>query len=180
MPARRAAAFCAVAVSGCLAMGVAGCSPARPPVADITSQATPAAPPAVAPSTTAAAPAATPAPARTAKWTALEAGDCLQGLPPTDPAVVTVALVDCAAPHRAEVFLRAKVPVNAAVTDTANGECEAGFAAYTGMPQVGSPYTIVYLIDSEQDRTFNNPYPSSVICLLQGVDGGWLTGSARR
>lgn len=152
---------------------IAACSPAPRPAVDATAPQAPAGTPAPAP------PAGTPT-ARTTTWTALQAGDCLQGLPPTDPAVVTVALVDCTAPHRAEVFLRAKVPVNAAVTDTANAECETGFAQYTGAAAAGSPYTIVYLIDSEQDRTDNNPYPSSVICLLQGAEGQWLTGSARR
>ena len=42
---------------------------------------------------------------RTAKWTALQAGDCLADAPPTDPAVVTVTLVDCSTPHLAETYL---------------------------------------------------------------------------
>lgn len=126
------------------------------------------------------APAPSPSPARTAKWTALQEGDCLQGLPPTDPAVVDVALVQCSQPHRAEVFLRAKILVNTALSETAGKLCGNGFADYTGGPVAGSPYTVVYLIDSEQDRTSNNPYPSSVICLLQDSDGRWLTDSARR
>jgi hypothetical protein len=43
-----------------------------------------------------------------------------------------------------------------------------------------SPYTITYLIDSEQDRTSNNPYPSTVICLLAGAQGQSFTESAQR
>ncbi|MCE9514832.1 MAG: hypothetical protein K8R24_02635 [Mycobacterium sp.] len=118
-------------------------------------------------------------PARIAKWFELQPGDCLAGPPPTDPAVVEVTLVDCATPHLAETFLRAEIPVNAAVGETGNAQCEAGFTPYTGMALTASPYTIAYLIDSEQDRTTNNPFPSTVICLLQGAQGQSLTGSAR-
>ena len=39
---------------------------------------------------------------------------------------------------------------------------------------------MTYLIDSNQDRTSNNPLPSTVICLLQSANGHPLTGSARR
>jgi hypothetical protein len=118
-------------------------------------------------------------PARIAKWFELQPGDCLAGPPPTDPAVVEVTLVDCATPHLAETFLRAEIPVNAAVGETGNTQCEAGFTPYTGIALTGSPYAIAYLIDSEQDRTTNNPFPSTVICLLQGAQGQSLIGSAR-
>ena len=124
--------------------------------------------------------AAAPIQSRTARWVDLAAGDCLADQPPTDPAVVTVTVVDCAAPHLAETFLRADIPVDTAVTEVANQRCDAGFAAYTGRPVGGSDMTITYLIDSEQDRTSNNPYPSTVICLLQSGDGQPMTGSARR
>jgi hypothetical protein len=50
----------------------------------------------------------------------------------------------------------------------------------TGGPSAGSPFAVTYLIDSEQDRTFNNPLPSTVICLLQDPGGQTLIGSARR
>lgn len=118
-------------------------------------------------------------PARIAKWFELQPGDCLAGPPPTDPAVVDVTIVDCATPHLAETFLRAEIPVNAAIGETGNAQCEAGFTPYTGVSLAGSPYAIAYLIDSEQDRTTNNPFPSTVICLLQGAQGQSLTGSAR-
>jgi hypothetical protein len=52
--------------------------------------------------------------------------------------------------------------------------------SFTGRASAGSPYTITYMIDSDQDRTFNNPLPSTVICLLQGAQGQSLTGSAHR
>ena len=121
---------------------------------------------------------ATKAP-RTEKWIALQVGDCLADAPPTDPAVVMVTLVDCSQPHLAEAFVRAPIPVDAALEGTANAQCEAGFVAYTGLASAGGPYTITYMIDSDQDRTFNNPLPSTVICLLQGAQGQSLTGSAR-
>ena len=127
------------------------------------------------PSATAVAAPVAPA-SRTVKWVDLQAGDCLADPPPSDPSVVMVTVVDCAGPHLAETFLRAPVPVNDALSDVGNRECGAGLAKYTG----GGPYTISYLIDSEQDRTSNNPYPTTVICLLQGAGGQTLTGSARR
>lgn len=112
------------------------------------------------------------------KWVDLQAGDCLADPPPTDPSVVTVTVVDCASAHQAEVYLRAAVPVNAAVADVGNQQCQTGLSQYTGRSAGASPFTITYLIDSEQDRTSNNPYPSTVICLLQGASGQSLTGSA--
>ncbi len=148
--------------------------------------AAPAPAPAPAPttSTAAASPTTSAAPAppqpRTARWVDLAVGDCLAEPPPTDPAVVIVTVVDCSGPHQAETFLRAGIPVDAAVTDVANQRCDAGFTAYTGRPVAGSATTITYLIDSEQDRTSNNPYPSTVICLLQSANGQPMTGSARR
>lgn len=116
---------------------------------------------------------------RTEKWINLQVGDCLADAPPTDPAVVMVTLVDCSQPHLAETFVRAPIPVDAALEGTATTQCEAGFVQYTGRASAGSPYTITYMIDSDQDRTFNNPLPSTVICLLQGAQGQSLTGSAR-
>jgi len=118
--------------------------------------------------------------ARVEKWIDLKAGDCLAAPPSDDPAEVTVTVVDCATPHLAEAYLRADIPVDAAVTNNANQQCQAGFTQYTGLTQNGSQYTISYLIDSEQDRTSNNPLPSTVICLLQGAQGQSFTASAHR
>ena len=117
---------------------------------------------------------------RIKRWIDLEAGDCLAAPPPTDPGVVTVAIADCATAHSAEVFLRAPVAVNKAIVDVANRECNAGFATYTGQSVDGSPFTLAYLIDSNQNRTSSNPEPSTVICLLQAANGRPPTGSARR
>lgn len=139
--------------------------------------ATSATPPAT---TLATAPVAPTIPARIEKWIDLKAGDCLAGLPSADPAVLTVTVVDCATPHLAEVYLRAAIPVEAAVTGTTDQQCQAGVTQYTGAPLTGSPYTIFYLIDSEQDRTSNNPLPSTVICLLQGAQGQSFSTSAHR
>lgn len=124
--------------------------------------------------------AAAPAPQpKTVKWVELQAGDCLADPPPDDPTVVLVTVVDCAQPHLAETYLRAPIPVNAALADVATGECATGLQHYTGAGPGTAPYTTTYLIDSEQDRTSDNPYPSTVICLLEGIDGKPLTGSAR-
>jgi len=130
--------------------------------------------------TLATAPVAPTIPARIEKWIDLKAGDCLAGLPSADPAVLTVTVVDCATPHLAEVYLRAAIPVEAAVTGTTDQQCQAGVTQYTGAPLTDSPYTIFYLIDSEQDRTSNNPLPSTVICLLQGAQGQSFSTSAHR
>ena len=124
-----------------------------------------------------AAPPAPPGP-RTEKWVNLQVGDCLADPPPSDPSVVTITVVGCGSAHAAEVYLRAAVEVNAAVDDVANRDCARGLAQYTGGS--GSPYATTYLIDSEQDRTSNNPMPSTVICLLQDRGGAPLTASARR
>lgn len=127
--------------------------------------------------TPAAAPASQP---RTVKWVDLKAGDCLADPPPADPAVVTVPLVDCGQPHLAEAYLRAPIPVNAALADVATSQCATGFQQYTGTAPGAAKYTYTYLIDSDQDRTSDNPYPSTVICLLQSANGQPLNGSAHR
>jgi len=114
--------------------------------------------------------------ARQAKWVDLQVGDCLSTPPPTDPSAVEVTLVDCAAPHIAEVFLRANVAVNDAIAGVADQRCAAGLAQYTGQ---NSRYTSTYLIDSNMDRTGHTPLPSTVICLLQSATGGSLDGSAK-
>ena len=93
--------------------------------------------------------------------------------------MVTVTVVDCGAPHLAEAYLRANIPVDAALSDTANAQCNAGLIRYTGLATGSSPYAVTYLIDSDQDRTSNNPYPSTIICLLQNANGQALAGSAK-
>ena len=155
---------------------VAGCAPtAEPPTAPTT----------VAPSTEAPANATTttePAPpaARTANWYDLGIGDCLADPPPVDPTVVTVTVVDCSSPHRAEVYLRAPMAVNTAVADVVGRTCGQGLADYTGHTVDDGTYATTYLIDSNQNRTSSNPTPSTVICLLEAPGGGPLMSSARR
>jgi hypothetical protein len=117
---------------------------------------------------------------RSEKWIDLQVGDCLAGLPSNDPSVVTVTVVDCAKTHAAEVYLRSPQAVNAAVADVANQECASGFSQYTGQSVEGSPFAVTYLIDSNQDRTADNPTPSTVICLLHAADGQPMSRSARR
>ncbi|MCV7161665.1 hypothetical protein [Mycolicibacterium brisbanense] len=138
-----------------------------------------------APSMHTAAPAAPPSAAAVARqqskpWVDLQAGDCLVDMPPTDPSVVMVTTVDCATPHRAEAFYRGDVAVNDAVAGVADQACASGLVSYTGHPAAGSSLSVTYLIDSRQDRTSNNPEPSSVICVLYAADGTALSGSARR
>jgi hypothetical protein len=125
---------------------------------------------------------AAPAPAgsRTVKWIDLQVGECVTDLPPADLSRVTVNVVDCATAHLAEVYLRAPMTVDTAIANVANKDCNAGFAPYTGQSVAGSPFSITFLIDSNQDRTGANPTPSTLICLLQGASGQPLTGSARR
>ena len=110
----------------------------------------------------------------------MKPGQCLAAPPPTDPAVVIVDIVDCAKPHSAEVFLRVSIPVDAAVTGTAEAQCANGLTRYAGISSAAGQYSVTYLIDSDQDRTSNNPLPSTLICLLQGAQGQPLTGSAHR
>ena len=152
MRARRVHALCGVAASALLAA-----------CATVTATAAPA-----------------PADSRTVKWIDLQVGDCLTDLPPADMSRVTVIVVDCATAHLAEVYLRAPMAVDAAVANVANKDCNAGFAPYTGRSVDGSPFSITFLIDSNQDRTGANSTPSTVICLLQAANGQSLTGSAHR
>lgn len=158
---------------------VAGCS-AKQPSTSTNTVSTAASTPSTAVASATPTPAESTKAARVEKWIDLKAGDCLAAPPSDDPAEVTVTVVDCATTHLAEAYLRADIPVDAAVTTTANQQCGAGFTQYTGLTVNGSQYTISYLIDSEQDRTSNNPLPSTVICLLQGAQGQSFTGSARR
>ena len=129
--------------------------------------------------TTVAAPPATRSP-HTEKWIDLQLGDCLAELPPSDPSVVTVSVVDCSTAHAAEVYLRGPMAVNAAVADVANQQCAVGFSQYTGRSVGSSSFAVTYLIDSNQDRTSDNAAPSTVICLLHAADGQPLTKSEKR
>jgi hypothetical protein len=128
--------------------------------------------------TTSPAPSVTVEP-RTKNWFDLDVGDCLADLPKVDLGEVSVNVVDCTSPHAGEVFARAPVEVNAAIADVADQQCGAGIAEYTGRP-AGGAFTVTYLIDSNQDRTADNPLPSTVICVLQADDGQQLSASARR
>lgn len=125
-------------------------------------------------------PAAPTGRARTEKWIELAVGECLADPPPSDPGVVTVEVVDCAQPHAAEVYARVPVAVNTAIAEVANRDCAAGLADYAGHTAATDDLRTGYLIDSNQDRTDNNPQPSTIICLLQGPGDGPLIGSVRR
>ena len=160
-----------VAVAGMVLSALTGCGGTSYTTPTLTTTNRPT----TATTTTVSAAPATPQ-ARTVKWVDLKAGDCLADPPPADPALVTVDVVNCAQTHLAETYLRAPIPVNAALGDVATSACATGLVQYSGGV---SNYTTTYLIDSDQDRTSDNPYPSTVICLLESADGKSLTGSAR-
>lgn len=124
--------------------------------------------------------AASPRDPQIEKWIDLQVGQCVSDLPPPDLSRVTVTVVDCAAAHLAEVYLRAPMAVDTAIATVANRDCAAGLTPYTGQPVDRGPFAISYVIDSNQDRTGANPTPSTVICLLQAANGQPLIGSARR
>lgn len=122
------------------------------------------------------APAAPPVPPpplvpRTKEWFALDVGDCVTAIPAVDIGQVDASVVDCATPHLAEVYLRKPTAVDAAVAEVANQTCKAGLP--------GGPFVATYLIDSNQDRTSDNPLPSTIICLLEAADGRELTAPER-
>ena len=157
------------------ALVVSACGPSEAPQAP-TSTSTPSV--AATPTSTATVvPTAPPGP-RTAKWVDLVVGDCIADVPAVELGEVTVSMVDCSTPHRAEVYLLAPIAVNAAIADVANQVCAAGLPTYTERPE--DAFSVTYLIDSRQDRTSNNPLPSTVICLLQSSDGQPLTGTVRQ
>jgi len=149
-----------------------GC--ATPPEATDATSSAPADSP--TPSTSQAIPPPAPA-AVTKQWVDLTVGECIAEVPAVDVGVATVSVVDCATPHRAEVYLLAPVAVDAAIADVGDQACTAGVDAYTGGGR--GDLSITYLIDSKQDRTGAIPLPSTVICLLQGAEGAPLTASVR-
>ncbi|MCV7125948.1 hypothetical protein [Mycobacterium lacus] len=178
MRGRSCRALCGLALCGLATTAALGACAAN----GVHSGAVPATtkPTTAAATATAATPTSAPATqgARTSKWIDLQAGQCVADLPPADLSRVTVTIVDCATAHLAEVYLRAPMAVDTAIAAFANRDCTAGFASYTGQSVDGSPYSVTYLIDSNQDRTGANPAPSTVICLLQAANGQLLTGSA--
>ena len=169
----RRASRAALAAVALLAVPAGGCGAQRP-AAPVPPEAVASTVPSTVPSrvATAAAPVIK-------RWVDLQPGDCLAAPPSSDPAEVMVSVVDCASAHRAETFLRADIPVNAALDDVASQRCDAGLAQYIGRAP-GGDYAVSYLIDSVQDRTSNNPFPSTVICLVQKASGDPMIGSARR
>jgi hypothetical protein len=141
------------------------------------------APPSQATTTTAAAaPPPVPGP-RSEKWIDLDVGNCLADVPQVDLGEVDVTVVDCAEVHKAEVYFRGPLTVNAAIPDVANSKCATELPKYTGQGD-STRYSVTYLVDSNQDRTTIaptvGPAPSTVICLLEDPTGQPLTGSARR
>lgn len=110
-------------------------------------------------------------------WVDLTVGECVADVPAVDVGESTVSVVDCAAPHRAEVYLLAPVAVDAALADVGDQACAAGVDAYTGGRR---DLAVTYLIDSKQDRTGAIRLPSTVICMLQSATGAPLTAPVAR
>lgn len=167
----------ALLLAGALAASLAGCNTQSTPSAQETTP---------EPSTTISSPppaAAAPAPpavtATETRWVDLQPGQCLAEAPPEDPAVVMVAVVDCAGPHAAEVFHRTGLAVNTALAEVADQACSAGLASYTGGTG-GAGYAVTYLIDSDQNRRADVAEPSTLICVLSDPGGATLTGSKAR
>lgn len=104
----------------------------------------------------------------------------MAAVPAVDIGEVSTAVVDCVSPHQAEVYLREPTAVDTAVADVADEVCTAGLPTYAGTQAADRPLVATYLIDSNQDRTDNNPLPSTIICLLQSAGGDTLSGSAHR
>lgn len=123
------------------------------------------------------APVAAPPATGTKNWFDLDVGDCVAAVPAVEIGEVDTPVVDCAGPHQAEVYLRAPTAVNTAIADVANDVCTDGLPAYIGDLGPDGLLMATYLIDSNQDRTDDNPMPSTIICLLQAAGGGELTGS---
>ncbi len=171
-PSSRAATLCAAL--GALALLVSCASKDSDGTPAATSQVSEAS---TAPSTIVLSP--TPAGPQSKNWFDLKVGDCLTEIPAVDTGVVTTPVVDCATPHLAEVFLLAPLAVNTAINQVAMEKCGKGFVDYTGQPFVGGPFAVTYLIDSNQDRTADNPTPSTAICFLRNANGEPLTESER-
>ncbi|MBX7431551.1 hypothetical protein JDV09_05440 [Mycobacterium sp. Y57] len=113
--------------------------------------------------------------ARTKNWFDLDVGDCVAEIPAVEVGEVSATVVDCTTPHLAEVYLREPTAVDTAIADVANRVCGSALADYPA-----GEYVPAYLIDSNQDRTSDNPLPSTIICLLQASGGGQLDAPARR
>src|SRR5689334_2706953 len=82
-----------------------------------------------------------PRPATQKNWFDLQVGDCLGAVPQVDLGEVTVPVVDCTTAHRAEVYLRVPVEVDAATAGIADQKCGAGVVDYTGRPPGDRQFT---------------------------------------
>jgi stage V sporulation protein SpoVS len=171
-PNSRTATLCAALAALALLSSCASRDPGAKPAPPASTSA------AATTTTTGAVPSAAADP-QAKNWFDLKVGDCLTEIPAIDAGAITATVVDCTTPHQAEVYLLAPLAVNTAVDEIASEKCAEGFVAYTGQAFNGSPLVVTYLIDSNQDRTANNPTPSTAICFLQAANGGPLTKSAR-
>ena len=124
--------------------------------------------------------AAAPAPpeAQAKNWFDLDVGDCLATSRRVDLGEVTVGGRRLCTTPSGGGLSSAPVEVNAAIADVADQQCAAAVSGYTGAAPAAVSFVVTYLIDSNQDRTSDNPLPSTVICLLQA--GGRKTADRVR
>lgn len=93
--------------------------------------------------------------------------------------IVTVTMVSCTAATRSRFTPPWAGAGDAAGTSVADRGYATQFTRYTGQSEATSLFTVTYLVDSDRDRTVDNPEPSTVVYLLQAASGQPPTESAR-
>ena len=115
----------------------------------------------------------------------LKVGDCFNYANTTDANGDSVNLpstVDCAKPHSDEVFSvfdypnASAFPGYEAIGALRQTQCEADFTGYVGVTWDKSSYSIAYESPDEQGWASGD---HAIHCLLEDLNGGQLTGSAR-
>jgi len=118
---------------------------------------------------------------------ALKVGDCVNHTNTTDAdgnAIDSTVVVACSQPHEEEVFsvfaypnATSAFPGYEAIGALEQTRCEADFADYVGVSwDQSDAYTINYVGPTEQDWAAGD---HAIVCTLDDVNGGKLTGSAK-
>jgi hypothetical protein len=157
--------------------------PTSTPIVSATSTSTGAPTPTPTPSAEAVAPASGPLAAGPRPWTELRGGECLD--PFGSPWDETFTVVDCAAPHAAQLIARASLnpdpaagyPGEAAITSQLNLACTAptvlDFAAASAYPDV--QWQAAYPVSAEQWVAGVREYS----CFISRSSGEALSGSVQ-
>jgi hypothetical protein len=167
---------------------VAGCGQSGDTTAGGTQLPAATAPPSTAGSTTTTkAAGATGGTGGTVRWENLDAGQCVASWSGGGN-ITTVQVVDCTAPHAAEVFWTG--PVDTAggalrgADAAAEGRCRAAFPDYTDADPDGGPFRISWLTAAPPKPGESPGLPgrsrSLMVCVLVPADGSPTSGSARR